>query len=107
MRRTNRIAGALILALLLAGLAPAASAEAPLSPAGWFGSLGHSVASWWTVLTEGKEGHRSLGAASEVAPSLDPDGPQVSPSLDPDGDEMSPSSDSDDNEVAPSIDPNG
>lgn len=107
MRRTNRISGALIFALLLAGLAPAASAEAPLSPAGWFGSLGHSVASWWTVLTGDEEGQRSLGAASEVSPSLDPNGPQVSPRLDPNGNEVSPHIDPNGNEVAPSIDPNG
>lgn len=103
MRRTNRCSRALVIAvLLLAGLAPAAAAEAPLSPAGWFGSLGDSVARWWAALNG--EGQRSLRAANEVSPHIDPNGSEDSP---PEGGQVAPHLDPDGTEVAPHLDPNG
>lgn len=108
MRRTKRSAGALLIAvLLLAGLAPAAAADSPLSADGWLGMLGQSLGTWWAAVTGDEAGRRGLTAASEVAPSLDPDGYDVAPSLDPNGNEVSPSLDPNGNEVSPSLDPNG
>lgn len=106
MRRTNRISAALfIAALLLAGVAPAVSAEAQVSPVDWFGTLGQSVTSWWTALTRDGGSQRNVSAASEVSPSTDPTGEETSSSLDPTGAELS-STDTE-NDVSPHLDPNG
>lgn len=102
MRRTNRISAALLTgALLLIASAPAASAEAKVSPAGWFGSLGQSVASWWAALTDGQG---AFFAASEASSPDGSDDQQVA--LDPTGTEVS-TLDEEDGEVAPHLDPNG
>lgn len=108
MGRTKRSAGALLIAvLLLAGLAPAAAADSPLSPNGWLGMLGQSLGTWWSALTSDDGGKGSVTAGSELAPSLDPNGEELAPRLDPNGDELTTSSEGDDNELAPSLDPNG
>lgn len=107
MRRTSRFAGALLFAgLLLVGLAPSAAAEAPQSAKGWVSTLGPLIASWLAAVTGEKEGRRGVSAASELAPSIDPDGQDLAPSIDPDG-LLAPSVDPNGNELAPSVDPNG
>jgi hypothetical protein len=102
------LAGAVLVAgLLLAGLAPLAAAEARQSPQGWIGTLGQSIASWWASLSGVDGGPRAVFAASELAPSLDPDGQELAPSLDPNGAELAPRLDPNGNELAPSLDPDG
>lgn len=107
MRRTNRFAGTLLIAVLLStGFAPAASADVPRSAEGWLHMLGQSFGTWWSAFTGGDGGQRGLTAAGELAPSLDPNGPELAPSLEPDGEQLT-TTDEDGNELAPSIDPNG
>lgn len=96
----------MIAVLLLAGLAPAAAADSP-SADGWLGMLGQSLGNWWSAVTGDGVGRRGLTAASEVSPSLDPNGNDVAPSIDPNGNEVAPRLDPNGNEVAPRIDPNG
>lgn len=97
----------MIAVLLTAGLAPGAAADSPLAQDGWLGMLGQSLGTWWSLLTGGEDGAGSVTAASELAPSIDPDGQELAPRLDPNGNELAPSIDPNGNELAPSIDPNG
>jgi hypothetical protein len=107
MRRTTRFSPALLLAALLATAAAPAASAMPASPLGMRDGFGQVLASWWTALTGGDGGQRALGAASEVTPSLDPDGNQVTPHIDADGNNVAPHIDPNGNEVTPHLDPDG
>jgi hypothetical protein len=107
MRRTNRFTAPLLLAaLLLVAAAPAASA-APWPALSDLDGFGRTLATWWAALAGGDGATRGVAAASEVTPSIDPNGDKVTPSLDPDGDEVTPHLDPDGNEVTPRLDPDG
>ena len=105
MRRNRIAAGLLAAALLAAGLAPAAAAQSPLSPLGWLGAIGRSVAAWWTALA-GDEGERVF-PADEVSPHWDPNGSEEPAPTNSDGTQASPTDDPAGNEVSPHWDPDG
>lgn len=109
MRRRNRFAAALSLAvLLLAGVAPPATAGPPPAPVGRLGVLVDAVAAWWLALWTGDGGgQKGVAAASETEPSPDPDGNELAPRLDPNGLQAAPEDDPGGNEKVPSLDPNG
>lgn len=106
MRRTNRFLATVLVAVLILALAAPAASAAPWSPASALDGIGRTLAGWWAALT-GDDGARGVYAASEVAPSMDPDGDDVTPSSDTDDVELSSPSDTSHSEVAPHIDPNG
>lgn len=109
MRRRNRFAAALSLAvLLLAGMAPPAAAGPPPAPVGRLGVLVEGVAAWWMALWTGDAGGRNgIAAASETEPSPDSGGTEKLPRLDPDGIQAAPEEDPDSTDKLPRLDPNG
>lgn len=97
-------AAGLALMLVVAAAFPAA-AEPPAWSGGWIDAFAGRLGGWWAAAWGGETtGSPSVGAASEAAPRLDPNGVQQQP----DGSEgLTTTEPPDEGDAAPRLDPDG
>lgn len=96
-----RLKRMLVAAVLTLAIGGAAAAEQPAGSGYWFEQGVARIGTWWSTLWI------SVGAASEAAPEIDPDGVQAAPEIDPDGLQAAPEIDPNGTQASPELDPNG